>query len=103
MADLMKNATRKEAGFAFRCLREGFESRGMNYLKFLCLNWQSETGKRCTKKKHIAGEYGKELECEAQLTECLSFSFRFGGAFAGKSEEFIRSEINKLFVEAYGV
>lgn len=56
------------------------ESHGLNYMKILCLQWQSTTGNKCTKRKHVADDYSRELECEAQLTECLVIASQGGSA-----------------------
>lgn len=62
-----------------KTLEKFIDSHGMNYWKFLCLKWQNSTGKKCTNKKHIAGEYSKKLECEAQLVESISIQVEMTG------------------------
>ena len=55
-------------------------THGMNYWKFLCLQWQHTTGKPCTKRSHQQDDYKRKLECEAQLVESITEANR--GAYS---------------------
>ena len=97
-----KTIESEKGRLAVRAMKHNFEIRGMNYLKFLCLNWQASAGKKCTKRSHVAGKYLKELECEAQLTECIVMQVQFASAFAKTPDNKIPMKIEQLFKEAYG-
>lgn len=68
-------------------LKAWCEKNGMNYMKFLCLRWQSKTNKKCTNRKHAQGVYSKELECEAQLVECLTIQMDFSSIMPDQEDE----------------
>jgi hypothetical protein len=75
-----------------RTIQRFCDSHGLNYMKFLCLRWQSSTGKKCTNRKHMEGEYSKKLECEAQLTESISLQVEMTGI----SEIYFKLMMKKL-------
>lgn len=88
-----------ENGRAFiKRLRNWCELNGMNYMKFLCLRWEHNTNKKCTNKKHRNGIYGKELECEAQLVECINLQVEFSG-ISHEDEERIFEALEKAKME----
>lgn len=64
--------------YYFREIHRVCEKHSLNYFKALCLMWQESTNKKCTNKKHKAGKYKKELECEAQLVEQLELNIDGG-------------------------
>jgi len=79
MSDPIRAMTSRSAQYWAQNMCFLVESHGLNYMKILCLQWQSTTGKVCTNRKHQDDLYSRELECEAQLVECMTIANQGGG------------------------
>lgn len=80
MADPIKQMTSRGAQYWAQNMCYLVESHGLNYMKILCLQWQNSTGKPCTNRNHKDDLYKRELECEAQLVECMTMANQGGGS-----------------------